>query len=603
MKLVFLLPGAEGRPKILNGDTIRYGGAPASGTDQSVIAVAEYLVKQGHDVTVVIHKTDKQPCRGVNYTDFTYEGLENKEIDIIVSTLWFSEYNKLPFKVTKALLYWFHMAWVYGIEEMTQFCTQENIKLGFINVSEWARGQNKWSIDIGKDKLSNVLDVVIPNPIMIELVEEIQKEKNIIRKEKSTIFHAQYGRGGDVANRAVKELGWKEMYRFDYTDPSNGTDKKIIFEKLLESDYFIFPLYHPNGCVYKDTFSCAVAEAIAAGVIVVTYPLGAIPEYFSEGCSFLIFPHGTDMDKMMTEKVTCDAQYMDYHGNIVENLKYLESNPEIKNSIREKSKDLIKNNFSIEIIGKKWDDLLKNFEVVENEIKVFDGENPFNFFDKIFYINLDERIDRREIIERQLTKYGIQAERFSAISLTKEENDELVKRGCKFYDDTRPEYAPKIKSCTLSHLTVLLRAKLMQYGNILVLEDDVTFDENILKELDLAIKDLKKEPNWDMFYLGCNPLHVKRVTENLGKSLGALTTHAYAVNGHFYDRLLEIHFRNLPCIDVWYASLAESNNVYLTVKNLAWQSAGFSTIEGHETDYKPSIENKYKTLFKNEDNV
>ena len=37
------------------------------------------------------------------------------------------------------------------------------------------------------------------------------------------------------------------------------------------------------------------------------------------------------------------------------------------------------------------------------------------FIDKIIYINLDKRIDRREHMERQLEKFGLTAERFSAI--------------------------------------------------------------------------------------------------------------------------------------------------------------------------------------------
>jgi GR25 family glycosyltransferase involved in LPS biosynthesis len=72
-------------------------------------------------------------------------------------------------------------------------------------------------------------------------------------------------------------------------------------------------------------------------------------------------------------------------------------------------------------------------------------DNPFNFFDKIFYINLDSRTDRREFMEEQFKKFNIDAERFSAISLTKEQNDDLVRRGCNFYDDPRPNYAPRIK--------------------------------------------------------------------------------------------------------------------------------------------------------------
>lgn len=358
MKIVFLLVGTEGRPKILNGDTIRYGQAPASGTDQSVIMVSEYLSSIGHDVTIVVNKTDKNVCRGVKYTDFTYEGLIDIDVDILISALWFDKYNEIPFKVTKGLVYWYHMAWVYSIDEMINFCNENNLIMGFVNVSKWAQNQNEWSINLGKDKIKKTINTVIPNPIMVDVIDEIINEKEIYRKEKSSIFHAQYGRGGDIAYRTINELGWDEMFKFDYVNPSNGVDKKVLFEKLLESDYFIFPLYHPNGCVYKDTFSCSVAEAIAAGVIVLTYPLGAIPEYFSDGCVFLNFPHGTDMEKMMTERVTCNAQYMDYTNNIIDKLLEIENTPGLKEEIRNKAKNTIKDRFSISIVGKMWEDLL-----------------------------------------------------------------------------------------------------------------------------------------------------------------------------------------------------------------------------------------------------
>lgn len=361
MKIVFLLVGTEGRPEILNGDTIRYGKAPSSGTDQSVILVSEYLASKGHDVTIVLHKTDKQTCRGVNYTDFNYEGLIGSEVDILISALWFDKYSDIPFVVTRGLVYWYHMAWVYCINEMIEFCNNYKLKIGFVNVSEWAQGQNDWSIKLGLDSVENSVNTIIPNPIMVDIIEEIEREGLIEKKEKSSIFHAQYGRGGDIANRTIKELGWEDMHLFDYINPANGTDKKILFRKLLESDYFIFPLYHPNGCVYKDTFSCSVAEAIATGVIVVTYPLGAIPEYFSDGCVFLDFPEGIDMEKMLTEKVTCDAQYMDNIDIVKNKIIEIENTPGLKNNIRQKAKNTIKERFSIEKVGVMWEELLNSF--------------------------------------------------------------------------------------------------------------------------------------------------------------------------------------------------------------------------------------------------
>ena len=124
--------------------------------------------------------------------------------------------------------------------------------------------------------------------------------------------------------------------------------------------------------------------------------------------------------------------------------------------------------------------------------------NPFDFFDKIFYINLDSRTDRKEFMEEQFKKFNIDAERFSAISLTKEQNDDLVKRGCNFYDGPRPEYAPRIKSCTISHISVLLRGKMMNYENILIFEDDALMDNNIIEDLNKCVNDLKNK-EWICF--------------------------------------------------------------------------------------------------------
>jgi glycosyltransferase involved in cell wall biosynthesis len=252
------------------------------------------------------------------------------------------------------------MAWVYCINEMVDFCNERSIKMGFLNISKWAEGQNDWSIKVGVEKIENTLVRIIPNPIMTDLMDEISN-RGVERKNRSSIFHAQYGRGGDVADRTINELGWEPMYKFDYINHQNGTDKETLFSKLLETDYFIFPLYHPNGCVYKDTFSCSVAEAIAAGVIVITYSLGAVPEYFSDGCVFLNFPHGTNMEKMMTEKVTCEAQYMDYTGNVKDKLLEVEHTPGLKEEIRNRAKNTIKERFSISVVGKMWEDLINEF--------------------------------------------------------------------------------------------------------------------------------------------------------------------------------------------------------------------------------------------------
>ena len=67
------------------------------------------------------------------------------------------------------------------------------------------------------------------------------------------------------------------------------------------------------------------------------------------------------MEKMMTEKVTCDAQYMDYTGNVKDKLLEIEHTPGLKEEIRNRAKNTIKDRFSISVVGKMWEDLLNEF--------------------------------------------------------------------------------------------------------------------------------------------------------------------------------------------------------------------------------------------------
>jgi len=227
----------------------------------------------------------------------------------------------------------------------------------------------------------------------------------------------------------------------------------------------------------------------------------------------------------------------------------------------------------------------------------FNMNNPFDFFDKIFYINLDSRTDRRELMEEQFKKFNVNAERFSAVNLTKEQNEDLVRRGCVFYDDSRPEYAPRIKSCTMSHLTVLLRGKMMDYQNILIFEDDALIDDNIIEDLNKCVEELRNK-EWNMFYLGCNPLEYYKETENLGRVVRTTTNHAYAINRNYYDKILTSSnfFKRYPCNDGQYGAygMDQNNKIYMALKNLVTQRINFSDIEGGDVDYTLSIADKYK---------
>lgn len=383
MRIAVIVIGNSRRSNYLNGYNFRYGNAGGSGTDGSSILVSEYLAKQGHEVVFVTDKLEPQlenqyknrgieyiPGKeyyGVKYTNIEFDGIENKEFDILISMLWFQDYNKLPIKVTKSIIYWSHMQWIYGISEVTNYAKENNLSLGFVHISDWEKLMTKNIVENTKRIYDKTFSTIIPNPILDEMVNEVL-ETNPIRKPHKFIFHAAWARGGNVAVEAVRQLNFEdsEFHAFDYLMAThshkdsffhlhNGVDKKTLFTNLAESEYFIYPLYTPYQDVHKDTFSCVVAEAISLGAIVVTYPLGALPENFEGYCVWLDFPEGVDVQKMQSETLTkdLDGKFTITH-NIVEKIKFLEDNPQIKENIRAKGKEYILEKFNVNRIGEMW---------------------------------------------------------------------------------------------------------------------------------------------------------------------------------------------------------------------------------------------------------
>ena len=143
------------------------------------------------------------------------------------------------------------------------------------------------------------------------------------------------------------------------------------------------------------------------------------------------------------------------------------------------------------------------------------NENFIDVIDKIIYINLDHRTDRKEEIKQELSKMDIiNYERFPAIE---------HKRGGL--------------GCTKSHLTIIKKAKDLGYKNILVLEDDFEF---IISKNDFydQINKLLQIP-FDVCLLAYStPNLYDSEYPFLYKIKDAQTTSGYIVNSHYYDVLI-----------------------------------------------------------------
>jgi glycosyltransferase involved in cell wall biosynthesis len=370
---------------------MRYGGGSCSGTDTSVILIAEYLSKFGNDI--VVATDDLEPelkdeyrkseinydygyhYNGVSYTNLNFDGISNKKFDILISMLWFENYDLLPISVSNSLIYWSHMQWIYGIDSIVNYVKKHNLNLGIVHISDWEKKMTRNVSRTIQENLGeeSVKIETIPNPIMDEIIDEILKEKPI-KKPHKFIFHASWARGGNIAYSAIDKLTYedKEFHAFDYliTIPSNdakffykhdGVDKKTLFKHLAESEYFIYPLYTPYQDVHKDTFSCVVAEAIALGVTVITYPLGALYDNYKDYCQWLQLPVGFDLETVQNEPLTKDLDgKFKIDENIVHMIHYLEQNPQVKNLVKDNGYNYITSKYKLETIGNMWLNYIKN---------------------------------------------------------------------------------------------------------------------------------------------------------------------------------------------------------------------------------------------------
>ena len=111
-----------------------------------------------------------------------------------------------------------------------------------------------------------------------------------------------------------------------------------------------------------------------------------------------------------------------------------------------------------------------------------------DYFQQIYIINLPERTDRRDEMQKQLTSIGLSLEHPKV----------------NLFEATRPQDAGEFESigakgCFMSHLRVLQDAKEKKLSRILIVEDDLNFSKDFLKKIEATINNLK-EIDWKLYY-------------------------------------------------------------------------------------------------------
>ena len=199
-----------------------------------------------------------------------------------------------------------------------------------------------------------------------------------------------------------------------------------------------------------------------------------------------------------------------------------------------------------------------------------------NYIDKIYYINLDKRTDRKELFEKQIDDYLIprnKIERFPAI-----------------------HNQSGMIGCNQSHLQVLKLALKNKFENILIFEDDFEFLIPKEKFYDLLNKFFQKyKDDYDVCYLQYSTLETTDKDEIIGQTKKSHGAAGYLINKKIiqdYINILEYSTNQLIKTnehwnyqnDVCWHPLQKIKNFYYFKERIGKQRASHSDLSGQFCD-------------------
>lgn len=204
--------------------------------------------------------------------------------------------------------------------------------------------------------------------------------------------------------------------------------------------------------------------------------------------------------------------------------------------------------------------------------------------DCVYYINLDHRVDRRELFEQDFEKMGISKEKIVRIP-------GIYKQGFGPY------------GCGLSHIKALETFLASSHSNCVIFEDDFTFniDKNYMNYIVKSV--FTKLKVFDVVMFSGNVMksepteyhYLKRVFDAQTAS-GFLVTRDFApkILENFKEavKMLKSHWeltgerKHEYCIDISWKTLQPNSRWYIVNPRFGYQRESYSDNEEHITNYK-----------------
>lgn len=331
----------------IDGASIVNGGVGCSGTDQSIIFVAEGLAALGHEVYIA----SKMAPRGQVVNGVFYYGLHmhrcSKSFDVVVCVS-LQQPERMPAVRAKHIVLWLHCQ-VVNEQLYNKVCSMVgDSNVSFVYPSRYTVAAATSSCPFIFARAHR--HMVVYNPISTSLFHPE------VKRPGSFIFSAVWTRGGAVALEAFNRLegvgstfsifGYdtrthRNMPSCDKVKMYGSCDKQTLAAAMNTTDYMMYPLLNvANGAIHHDTFGCVVAEALSAGVVVLTLRAGCLPEVYGDALVYVDSTADGDLAACFAEAVL-----------------QIESDPEQKEAIRQRGVDFAREHFDQDAVAARWAEL------------------------------------------------------------------------------------------------------------------------------------------------------------------------------------------------------------------------------------------------------
>ena len=201
-----------------------------------------------------------------------------------------------------------------------------------------------------------------------------------------------------------------------------------------------------------------------------------------------------------------------------------------------------------------------------------------------YLINLDNRKDRLESVDKRFKRVGLSYTRVSAF------------KSEYFSEFNNQRLNVRNGACFVSHATIVISAIVSKAKSVAIFEDDVIFHLDFRAKFQEFIKHVPED--WDIIFLGTMPFAPnQKINTHVSRCINAIGSWSYIIRNKEYKKFIEARLDAENKNDMYTALLQKELNVYCPIEGLTAQDPN-SISDLKNTTYKQFLDNwKFKHDF------